>query len=98
MQFLADSTQTDTPARVGRERKCALRHETASIAGSDDQLLDTGGICRHHLYAARQGFQAGEAALSMGYQRAISERATVTFGGAFSGDDKSVGMGAGFGW
>ena len=39
MQFLADSTQTDTPARVGRERKCALRHETASIAGSDDQLL-----------------------------------------------------------
>ena len=44
------------------------------------------------------GFQAGEAALSLGYQRALSEKATVTFGGAFSGDDKSIGMGAGFGW
>ena len=37
-------------------------------------------------------------ALSLGYQRALSERATVTFGGAFSGDDTSVGAGVGFGW
>ena len=44
------------------------------------------------------GFQGGESALSVGYQRAISERATITFGGAFSGDEKSVGVGAGFGW
>ncbi len=44
------------------------------------------------------GFQGGQSALSVGYQRAISERATVTLGGAFSGDDASVGFGAGFGW
>jgi len=44
------------------------------------------------------GFQSGESALSLGYQRAISDRATVTFGGAFSSDDSSVGVGAGFGW
>ncbi|KAG1387271.1 hypothetical protein G6F59_016471 [Rhizopus arrhizus] len=43
------------------------------------------------------GFQGGESALSLGYQRAISDRATVTFGGAFSSDDSSVGVGAGFG-
>ena len=44
------------------------------------------------------GFQNGAAALSLGYQRAVSDRATVTFGGAFSGDDTSVGAGVGFGW
>lgn len=44
------------------------------------------------------GFQGGQSALSVGYQRAISERATVTLGGALSGDDASVGFGAGFGW
>ena len=31
----------------------------------------------------------------IGYQRAISERATVTVGGAFSGDEKSAGVGFG---
>ena len=44
------------------------------------------------------GFQNGAAALSLGYQRALSDRATVTLGGAFSGDDSSVGAGVGFGW
>ena len=44
------------------------------------------------------GYQGGESALSLGYQRALSERATVTIGGAFSSDDSSVGGGAGFGW
>jgi len=44
------------------------------------------------------GFQGGESALSLGYQRAISERATLTVGGAFSGDDRSIGLGGGFGW
>ncbi|MBV6811455.1 YadA-like family protein, partial [Xanthomonas euvesicatoria] len=44
------------------------------------------------------GFQNGESALSVGYQRAISPRATLTVGGALSGDDSSIGVGAGFGW
>ncbi len=35
---------------------------------------------------------------AVGYQRAISPRATVTVGGALSGDDSSIGVGAGFGW
>src|SRR5690606_1271506 len=44
------------------------------------------------------GYQGGESALTVGYQRAISDRATMTIGGAFSGDDTSVGSGVGFGW
>ena len=38
------------------------------------------------------------AALSIGYQRAISDRATFTFGGASSSDDTSLGAGVGLGW
>jgi len=44
------------------------------------------------------GFSGGEQALSFGYQRAIGERATLTFGGAFSSDESSAGAGIGFGW
>jgi hypothetical protein len=36
--------------------------------------------------------------LSVGYQRAVSDRAAVTIGGAFSGQEKSAGVGVGFGW
>ena len=44
------------------------------------------------------GYQNGEAALAIGYQRSVSPRAAISIGGAFSGDDSSVGVGAGFGW
>ena len=44
------------------------------------------------------GFQGGEQAVSIGYQRAISDRATVTVGGAFSDSESSAGVGMGFGW
>ena len=37
-------------------------------------------------------------ALSIGYQRAIGEKMTVTLGGAFSDDEASAGAGVGFGW
>ena len=61
----------------------------AAIGRPGGHILDVGvGI----------GLQGGESAMSLGYQRAISDRATVTLGGAFSSDDASVGVGAGFGW
>ena len=44
------------------------------------------------------GYQEGEQALSIGYQRAIGERTTLTLGGAFSGEESTVGAGLGFGW
>jgi autotransporter adhesin len=56
------------------------------------------GIRTQNRLGVGVGFQNGESALSIGYQRAISDRATVTFGGAVSGGDSSVGLGAGFGW
>jgi hypothetical protein len=44
------------------------------------------------------GFSGGEEAMSIGYQRAFSDRATMTVGGAFSDSESSVGVGVGFGW
>ena len=44
------------------------------------------------------GFSGGEEAMSIGYQRAFNDRATMTIGGAFSDSESSVGVGVGFGW
>ncbi|TDK20619.1 cell surface protein, partial [Luteimonas aestuarii] len=81
---------TDQDRRIDRQGAmgAAMLNMATSAAGIRTQNRVGVGI----------GFQGGESALSVGYQRAISDRATVTFGGAFSGDEKSVGVGAGFGW
>jgi hypothetical protein len=42
------------------------------------------------------GAQGGEQTLAVGYRRAIGNRASVSIGGAFSIDEKSVSAGAGF--
>jgi hypothetical protein len=44
------------------------------------------------------GVSGGEQALALGYQRAISDRAAFTIGGAFSGSENSAGVGLSFGW
>ena len=41
------------------------------------------------------GFQNGEQALSVGYGKRIGKSASFSLGAAFSGDDKSGGMGFG---
>ena len=45
--------------------------------------------------AAGVGFQGGERALSVGYAKRIGQRASFSLGGAFSGSEKSAGMGFG---
>jgi hypothetical protein len=44
------------------------------------------------------GDSHGQSALSIGYQRALGKKATVTIGGSVSGNESSVGAGVGFGW
>ena len=41
------------------------------------------------------GWQNGESALSVGYSKAVGERASFSIGGAFSSDDQSAGVGFG---
>jgi autotransporter adhesin len=66
----------------------AMMNMSASLAGIHTQNKLGVGV----------GFQGGRKAVSIGYQRAVSERAAFTIGGSSSGSDKSVGMGGGFGW
>ncbi len=82
-----------------------LRHQDRRIdrqgamnAAMLNMATSAAGIRTQNRVGVGVGFQSGESALSLGYQRALSDRATVTVGGAFSSDDSSVGVGAGFGW
>jgi autotransporter adhesin len=63
-----------------------------------NMAVSAAGVRTPNRVGVGMGFQGGESALSVGYQRAISERATVTVGGAFSDGESSIGLGAGFGW
>ena len=57
-----------------------------------------GGLHTQNRAAVGTGFVNGEKALSVGYQRAISDRANFSLGGAFTHDDRSVGAAVGIGW
>ena len=79
-----------TDARIDRSgaMQTAMAQMTASAAG----------IRTLNRMAVGVGAQNGKTALSVGYQRAIGERAAFTIGGAFSGNESSAGVGYGIGW
>ena len=75
-----------------------MDRQGAMSAAMLNMATSAAGIHTDNRIGVGLGFQGGERALSVGYQRAFGERATVSLGGALSGDERSVGMGAGFGW
>ena len=70
----------------------------AMNAAMVNMAVSAAGVHTTHRVGAGVGFQNGRSALSVGYQHALSERATLTVGGSFSGSEASAGFGAGFGW
>uniref|UniRef100_UPI003EB873B6 YadA family autotransporter adhesin n=2 Tax=Xanthomonas TaxID=338 RepID=UPI003EB873B6 len=97
---MADSFETyqgDIEDRLRRQNR-RLDRQGAMSSAMLNMAASVGGIATQNRVGAGVGFQNGESALSVGYQRAISPRATLTVGGALSGDDRSIGLGAGFGW
>jgi trimeric autotransporter adhesin len=70
----------------------------AMSAAMLNMATSAAGIRTQNRLGVGIGYQNGATALSLGYQRAVSDRTTVTFGGAFSDDESSVGAGIGFGW
>ena len=66
----------------------AMVQMAASAAGIDTPNRVGLGVGNSH----------GESALSVGYQRALGKKATITIGGSVSGSESSVGAGVGFGW
>ena len=99
-QSVADSFDIFKGEVDGRLRNMDRRIDRQGAMSSAmlNMATSAAGIRTQNRVGVGVGFQGGESALSLGYQRAISDRATVTFGGAMSSDDTSVGVGAGFGW
>jgi autotransporter adhesin len=83
--------------RFAKQNEC-IDKVGAMTAAMVQMSASVAGLRTPNRVAVGAGFQGGEQALSVGYQRAISDRATVTIGGAFSDSERSVGLGAGFGW
>jgi autotransporter adhesin len=81
-----------------REQDRRIDRQGAMGAAMLNMATSAAGVRTQNRVGVGVGFQNGESALSVGYQRAISDRAVITVGGAFSGDETSVGLGAGFGW
>ncbi|WP_314106414.1 YadA-like family protein, partial [uncultured Stenotrophomonas sp.] len=81
-----------------RRQDRRIDRQGAMNAAMLNMATSAAGVRTQNRVGVGVGFQSGESALSLGYQRAVSDRATITFGGAFSSDDSSVGVGAGFGW
>ena len=79
-----------TDARIDRSgaMQTAMAQMTASAAG----------VRTVNRMAVGVGAQNGKAALSLGYQRTLGDKAALTIGAAFSGNERSAGVGYGFGW
>jgi len=75
-----------------------LDKEGAMTSAMVNMAASAAGINTPNRVGVGVGFKSGERALSVGYQRALGDRAALTIGGAFSGNEKSAGMGLGFGW
>lgn len=97
---LSDSFELFQGAVDDRLRKQDRRIDRQGAMGAAmmNMAVSAAGVRTPNRVGVGVGFQGGETALSVGYQRAFSDRATLTFGGAVSSDDTSVGVGAGFGW
>ncbi len=84
-----ESYQGDIEDRLRRQNR-RLDRQGAMSSAMLNMSASVAGIASQNRIGAGVGFQNGESALSVGYQRAISPRATVTVGGAH-GDDLAVG-------
>jgi len=67
-------------------------------AAMSQMAFSTQGINSANRLGVGVGGYNGQAALSVGYSRAVGNRANLTFGAAVSGNEASGGVGFGIGW
>jgi autotransporter adhesin len=70
----------------------------AMSAAMTNMAASAAGVRSTNRVAVGVGNHGSSSAFALGYQRAFSDRAVITVGGAFDGDERQVGMGAAFGW
>ncbi len=88
---------TDSRVNVLDRRIDRMAAISAAYAG---MAQNTAGLSGDNRLGAGVGAQNGRAALAVGYQRILGEKknVSVSLGGAFSGNEKSVSAGAGMSW
>jgi len=92
-----DDLRTEVSDRF-RDTDSRIEKMGAMNAAMLNMATSAAGIRTPNRMAVGIGVSGGEQALSLGYQRAFSDRLTMTVGGAFSDDESSAGVGVGFGW
>jgi len=70
----------------------------AMSAAIQNMGTSVSGMNQRNRIGLGMGFQGGEQAVAIGYQRVVSDNTSLTFSGAFSDDESSAGVGVGFGW
>ena len=105
------NTYTDSRFQALSDEFTNLGNEIGMRLGEQDERIDRQGAMSAAMMnmsinaansrsprgrvAVGAGWQNGESALSVGYSKAIGERASLSIGGAFSSDDQSAGVGFG---
>jgi hypothetical protein len=97
LQLQFDAFQDDVYDRLAETDQRVSRSGAMSTAMAQ-MTASAAGLKTTNRVAVGVGFQGGESALSVGYQRSLGTNATFTLGGAFSGDESTAGAGVGFGW
>ncbi|MET3653611.1 YadA family autotransporter adhesin [Dyella japonica] len=76
--------------------------QTGAMSAAMTQMaINTAGLRTDNRIGAGMGWQGGQSALSVGYQRVLNREGTATLsvgGSVANGGNSSVGVGAGFGW
>jgi len=88
-------TTRELDRRLGLQDRRIDRQGAMSSAMMNMAINAAGSRSPRGRIAAGAGWQNGEQALSIGYGKQIGERASFSIGGAFSGDDRSAGVGFG---
>ncbi|WP_345294193.1 YadA-like family protein [Luteimonas vadosa] len=95
MRLDFDQFQGDVWSRLERTEHHVDRSGAMSVAMAQMTANAIGSRSARGRIAVGAGFQNGQQALSIGYGRALGDRATMTIGAAFSGSDSSAGVGLG---
>lgn len=89
--------RADVDARLGAQ-DTRIDRQSAMTSAAMNMAASAAGVRTPNRVAVGAGTAGGEQALAVGYQRALSDRAALTFGGAFSSGENSAGVGISFGW
>jgi hypothetical protein len=96
MQAVLQS-QEDFNYRLGQQDQ-RIDREGAMQSAMSMMTASAAGIDMPNRLATGTGFQNGEAAISIGYQRAFGATKTLTIGASVTDSESTWGVGYGMGW